>query len=164
MMPIGDHVAIDVAAAHPGDIEAVQAIDERVFGSSDRREFHRQSIEHGECLVARYNDAVAGFAVVDRSFFDQRFVALLIVDPRHRRQGISSALMRAVEDWFPGEKLFTSTNASNLKMQALCEQLGFVRSGYIEHLDEGDPEIVYFKIAGDLRDADIPDERGLGKS
>ncbi len=118
----------------------------------------------GECLVARCNDALAGFAVVDRSFFDQRFVALLIVDPRHQRQGIGSALMRAVEDCFPGEKLFTSTNASNLKMQALCEQLGFVRSGYIEHLDEGDPEIVYFKIAGDLRDADIPDERGSGKS
>lgn len=30
-------------------------------------------------------------------------------------------------------------------MQRMCEALGFVRSGYIENLDEGDPEIVYFK-------------------
>jgi hypothetical protein len=30
-------------------------------------------------------------------------------------------------------------------MQALCERLGYVRSGYIENLDEDDPEIIYFK-------------------
>lgn len=30
-------------------------------------------------------------------------------------------------------------------MQRLCEKLGFVRSGYIENLDEDDPEIVYCK-------------------
>ena len=144
-MPTGDHVAIDVAAARPGDIEAVQAIDESVLGSSDRREFLRQSIERGECLVAGCNGALTGFAVVDSSFYDQRFIALLMVDPRHQRQGIGTALMRAVEHCFPGEKLFTSTNASNLKMQALCERLGFVRSGYIENLDAGDPEIIFFK-------------------
>ena len=164
MIPTGDHVAIDVAAAYPGDIEAVQAIDERVLGSADRREFLRHSVERGECLVATCNGALVGFAVVDRSFFDQRFVALLIVDPRHQRRGIGSALTRAVEDRFPGEKLFTSTNVSNLKMQALCERLGFVRSGYIEHLDEGDSEIVYFKIAGDPRETDFPDERDSGNS
>jgi hypothetical protein len=30
-------------------------------------------------------------------------------------------------------------------MQNLCEKLGFARSGIIENLDVGDPEIVYFK-------------------
>ena len=30
-------------------------------------------------------------------------------------------------------------------MQALCEKLGFVKSGWIDNLDEGDPEIIYFK-------------------
>jgi hypothetical protein len=33
-------------------------------------------------------------------------------------------------------------------MQNLCEKLGFVRSGCIENLDEGDPEIIYFKRMG----------------
>ena len=46
--------------------------------------------------------------------------------------------------WQPG-KLFTSTNASNVSMQRLCESLGYVRSGVINNLDEDDPEIVYFK-------------------
>jgi hypothetical protein len=30
-------------------------------------------------------------------------------------------------------------------MQAVYESLGFVRSGFVENLDEGDPEIIYFK-------------------
>jgi hypothetical protein len=42
-------------------------------------------------------------------------------------------------------KLFTSTNESNIPMQQLCERLGYARSGLIENLDEGDPEIIYFK-------------------
>jgi hypothetical protein len=37
-------------------------------------------------------------------------------------------------------------------MQRVCDALGFVRSGRIENLDEGDPEIVYFKRpAGDSK-------------
>jgi ribosomal protein S18 acetylase RimI-like enzyme len=144
-MPAGDPVSIDVAGARPGDISVVQAIDERVLGRAERREFLRRAVEAEECLVARFEGVIAGFSVVDRSFYDQRFIALLIVDPDHQRRGIGSALMRAIEARFPGEKLFTSTNASNLKMQALCERLGYVRSGYIENLDEDDPEIIYFK-------------------
>ena len=144
-MPGETPAASDVAGATPGDIRAVQAIDERVLGKAERRTFLREAVEREECLVARFEGVIAGFAVVDRSFYDQRFVALLIVDPDYQRRGIGSALMRAVEARFPGEKLFTSTNASNLKMQALCERLGYVRSGYIENLDEGDPEIIYFK-------------------
>ena len=41
-------------------------------------------------------------------------------------------------------KLFTSTNQSNTPMQALLALLGYVRSGVIDNLDPGDPELVYF--------------------
>jgi hypothetical protein len=30
-------------------------------------------------------------------------------------------------------------------MQRLCESLGYLRSGLIENLDDGDPEVFYFK-------------------
>jgi ribosomal protein S18 acetylase RimI-like enzyme len=43
-------------------------------------------------------------------------------------------------------KLFTSTNESNIIAQKTYEANGFVRTGYIENLDEGDPEIIYFKL------------------
>ena len=34
---------------------------------------------------------------------------------------------------------------SNASMQALCERLGFVKGGWVDNLDEGDAEIIYFK-------------------
>lgn len=42
-----------------------------------------------------------------------------------------------------GEELWTSTNQSNQPMQRLLERLGFLPSGVIEGLDEGDPELVF---------------------
>lgn len=42
------------------------------------------------------------------------------------------------------QRMFTSTNQSNLKMQSLLAKLGYEPSGVIHNLDEGDPELVYF--------------------
>jgi hypothetical protein len=40
--------------------------------------------------------------------------------------------------------VFTSTNESNLPMQALLNSEGWVLSGKLVGLDDGDPELVYF--------------------
>lgn len=53
--------------------------------------------------------------------------------------------MQHLETVFQTEKLFTSTNLSNLPMQSLLVRLGYLLSGVIHHLDEGDPELVYVK-------------------
>jgi hypothetical protein len=42
------------------------------------------------------------------------------------------------------DKLWTSTNLSNQPMQALLVHAGFRLSGFIENLDENDPELVFF--------------------
>lgn len=75
----------------------------------------------------------------------QRLDEMLYVDPRFRRQGIGSALIRHLINECRTPKLFTSTNQSNFPMQRLLATLEFDRSGFIENLDEGDPEWVYFK-------------------
>ncbi len=91
-------------------------------------------------------NVIRGYVIFDESFFDQFFVRLLIVHPDFRRRGLATALMRAAELDCQTGKLFTSTNQSNLPMQQLCARLGFVKSGYIENLDEGDPELIYVKL------------------
>jgi hypothetical protein len=53
--------------------------------------------------------------------------------------------MAAIEATCKEQKVFTSTNESNKAMQALLSQLNYKRSGIIENLDEGDPELIYFK-------------------
>ena len=55
------------------------------------------------------------------------------------------ALLRRLESLCEKPKLFVTTNLSNLKMQSLLVKLNYVLSGVIHNLDEGDPEIVYFK-------------------
>ena len=134
-----------IRLARADDREAVCAIDVRLRDIPGRQTFIERAIAARECYMATLGDAVAGFVVLDRSFYEQPFVSLLIVDEQHRRRDIGSALMRHVESVCPAEKLFTSTNESNTPMQRLCDKLGYMRSGRIENLDEGDPEIVYFK-------------------
>ncbi len=134
-----------IERATDGDFEHICALDRMVLGDSSRRDFLNNAIKSGQCLVARVDDGVVGIAVLDHSFFGQGYISLLIVHPDHRRCGHATALVRHIESVCPTEKLFTSTNESNEPMQRLCQTLGFVRSGYIENLDAGDPEIIFFK-------------------
>jgi len=46
----------------------------------------------------------------------------------------------------PKRRAFTSTNASNEPMQKLLGKFGFIESGHVENLDEGDPEIIFVKF------------------
>ncbi len=142
---------IAVAAAQPADLERILAIDPRVADTPGRREFLERAHAAGECIVARREGEVAGFAVFDRSFFGQPFIDLLYVEPAHRRGGVARAIVRHIESISPGEKLFTSTNESNTAMHTFCAALDFERSGRIDNLDEGDPEIVYFKRVSAVR-------------
>jgi hypothetical protein len=59
--------------------------------------------------------------------------------------GAGEALVKHLESLCQTAKLFTSTNLSNLPMQSLLAKMGYILSGVIHNLDEGDPEIVYFK-------------------
>jgi GNAT superfamily N-acetyltransferase len=131
---------ITVRPARSSDATPIVAIDH-----VRSRESHvRQAVEDSRCLVAERNGIIAGFAVGGR-FYGFDFLELLVVAADHRRRGVASALMRGWEAAAVTPKLFTSTNESNIPMQRLCEGLGYARSGLIENLDEGDPEIIYFK-------------------
>ncbi len=133
-----------VERATEDNLADVIAVDAAHSGSP-RSEYLEAAVRRHECYIAREGWDVLGFAVLTRSFFEQYFIELLVVHPDQRRKGAATALMQHIEKIVPAEKLFTSTNRSNAPMQALCQKLGYVKSGWIDHLDEGDPEIIYFK-------------------
>ncbi|HBZ82497.1 MULTISPECIES: GNAT family N-acetyltransferase [Brevibacillus] len=127
------------------DLPAVCRIDALVLGSTSRAHELQTAIAAGHCHVASLDMDIAGFAVMNQSFFQQSFIHLVIVHPRHQHQGIGKELMLYLEKLCPTDKLFTSTNLSNKKMQRLCQKLGYAYSGTIQNLDPADPEVFYCK-------------------
>jgi RimJ/RimL family protein N-acetyltransferase len=132
-----------VREAEPADVESVLAVDD-VPGRADEV---RRAVAESRCLVAAVGDQIVGFCLASR-FYGFDLLELLVVTPERRRAGVGTTLVEAWERSAQTPKLFTSTNESNVPMQRLCERIGYVRSGFIDNLDEGDPEIIYFKPNG----------------
>jgi len=137
---------INLRRANNEDIQPICSFDQIAINNEEnRRDFIAKSIESGVCFVAEIDGKVVGYTVFDYTFYSNGMIDMLYIYPEHRRQGIGTKLVKHVELICKTEKLFTSTNQSNLPMQRLLNKLGYVASGFIDNLDEDDPEIVYFK-------------------
>ena len=130
----------------PADTPRIIACDPRAGDESDHGVFVLDAIVTKRCLVAELDGAIVGYAVWDDHFFGNRFLELLFVVERARRRGIGAALVRAFEETTQAPKVFTSTNESNAPMRALLGGLGWVGCGWIDHLDPGDPELIYVRL------------------
>lgn len=136
---------ISIRPAIECDIDALFSLDLIACQETERREFIRREVASGNCFVAVMNETVIGYGVLNYTFYNNGCVDMLYVDSDHRRCGAGAALLKHIESRCKTPKLFTSTNLSNLPMQSLLAKLDYVLSGVIHNLDEGDPEIVYFK-------------------
>jgi ribosomal protein S18 acetylase RimI-like enzyme len=104
---------VEIRQAEEKDIIAIYSFD-HLAQREERRTFIQKSVRSGAASVAVLDGQVVGYAVLQYSFYDQGFMAMLYVHPDHRRKGIGSAIVRHVESICRTEKLFTSTNESNL--------------------------------------------------
>lgn len=127
------------------DATAIVALDHVAASDLARVRFIHDQIKSSAFYIAVIDANIVAYAVLNYKFYDNGWIEMLYVDPRFRRQGIGSALIRHLINECRTPKLFTSTNQSNFPMQRLLATLEFDRSGFIENLDEGDPEWVYFK-------------------
>ncbi|WP_407701988.1 GNAT family N-acetyltransferase [Viridibacillus soli] len=127
------------------DLDDIMKIDEEVIGDNSRREYIRKAIEEKRCIVANDKNIIVGFLIFDTHFFDCSFISLIIVIPTERRKGYATSLIEYIINISPTKKIFSSTNKSNQRMQEVFKANGFIQSGLIGNLDEGDPEIIYFK-------------------
>lgn len=123
--------------------------DARVSGTRHaeaRRGLIRRAVAAGHCYVrTEAGGRIVAYVVLEYTFFENGFVSLLFVAAPHRRRGVGAELLRYVEGECQTPKLFVSTNASNTAMRALLRKLAYHPSGVVENLDEGDPELIFFK-------------------
>lgn len=134
-----------VRKAHTDDIGGIVATDHVAGVDVERLQFIRESLESASVYVATIEEEIVGYCVFDHSFFSRGFISLLIVHPDHRRRGTGSELVKYVESLCESERLFTSTNQSNKPMQSLLRKVGYKRSGVVDDLDPGDPEVFFSK-------------------
>jgi len=136
---------ISIRPAAETDVDTLCSLDHIARRENERREFIRREVASGNCFVAVIDETVVGYGVLNYTFHHHGCIDMLYVDSDHRRRGAGAELLRHMESLCTTAKLFTSTNLSNLPMQSLLTKLDYVLSGVIHNLDDGDPEIVYFK-------------------
>jgi len=131
--------------ATENEIDQIIAIDYIASNEETRRQQILDWIKKNCVIIALIDDRVVGYAVLEYSFFSCGFISMLIVQEAHRRRGIATALVKRLEEDCNTAKLFTSTNESNVTMQAFLASMSYEPSGIVHNLDEDDPELFYFK-------------------
>jgi ribosomal protein S18 acetylase RimI-like enzyme len=135
---------IAIRPAGRADIAALITIDPLSLTDPSRRESIAHWAAGGHCHLALRDEKPIGYVALTRDFFGQPFIEMLIVAEPDRRSGVGFALVEHCKGLVAtGEKLWSSTNRSNAPMRALFAKAGFVESGIVENLDEGDPELIF---------------------
>ncbi|KFN01168.1 GNAT family N-acetyltransferase [Bacillus clarus] len=133
-----------ITKAEITDVDSIIQIDIDVIENDSRRDYIEHAIHKGTCIIVQNDASIVGFLTYDTSFFDCTFISLIIISPTERRKGCASSLITYMLSNSPTKKIFSSTNQSNENMHKVFQANGFIHSGIIENLDEGDPEFIYF--------------------
>lgn len=136
---------MEIRRALPPDAAVIIQFDEIAGLDLRRVAFIHRVIAADQCVVAVDHGDVVAYAALNYTFYNCGLVDMLYISRPFRRRGIGSALLAYLEHQCATPKLFTSTNQSNVPMQALLAKLGYRPSGVIENLDDDGPELVFMK-------------------
>jgi GNAT superfamily N-acetyltransferase len=131
-------MSFQVRPASLADLEAVERFDE--FGGN-----RQQEIAAGTCLVASNAEVIIGYSSYEpRGLLGQPLLSFLCVHPEFRRQGVATALVKAVQSVAKGRKLISSTEDWCVGTQRIFERLGWNRIGQISEVNnDGSTEWFY---------------------
>jgi len=110
-----------------------------------REEKITKAILNKECFIILANSIAVGFVIFDYRFFDQGWIELIIIGEKYRGNGIAGQVFNLLCKQCKTNKVFTSTNNSNIQMQKALGKAGFSFAGKLDGLDDGDPELFYYK-------------------
>ena len=134
----------DITRAGLSDLATLLAFDDQA-SEPGRRAWLEDTLNRREVHLLSVGGSACAYGVLDE-FFGHAFVSLLYVAPARRRQGLGASLLDHLCQEARTPKVFSSTNLSNAPMHALFARQGWAVSGLLNHLDEGDPEVVYVRL------------------
>jgi ribosomal-protein-alanine N-acetyltransferase len=142
-------VALDIRRLTYADLPQVIAIERRAFPTpwSLAMFVLELSKPGGECLAVRCDGALTGYVICSR-YEDVWHIMNVAVDPRHRRQGIATALLdeligRLGED----ARMTLEVRPSNAGAIALYERFGFLGAGtrHRYYQDNGEDALIMWR-------------------
>jgi ribosomal-protein-alanine acetyltransferase len=98
-----------------------------------------ESYLHHRCFVAELDGRVAGYIVFQRASEGETEILNLAVDPKYRRRGVASALLRAVLERSPG-RVWLEVRVSNTAARNLYRKFGFTEAGIRQNYYANPPE------------------------
>jgi mycothiol synthase len=134
---------IDVALTlAPSTLESINQLVARatetdgVHPLSDHVTFalHHGASDHARHFTAWHNDALAGYAYLDRSDGTDGSSAELVVDPGLRRRGIGTALLTTLRQHALEGRLRIWAHGDSVAAAALAAEQGFTRSRTLRQL------------------------------
>jgi len=127
------------------DLTSLYSVDRTAGVEPERKILIREAVLDKRCWVVEVGEEFVGYGIISHGFFGRSFLELIYINEPNRSNGYGPRLITFLEAHAKSPDVFTSTNESNSHMQYLLEKLGYERTGVINNLDPGDPEIVYFK-------------------
>ena len=143
------HGSWGMRAADKRDLTALEPIVWPPLLAEPKRRRFLRGLDENEVVVIAGEGVIYAYAWIYEGFFGHTFLAYLAVQPQYRRNALAGMLLETTESRAVTDRVFSSTNASNVAMQAVFARYGWRRCGQIDDLDPGDPELVYVKfVAG----------------
>ncbi|MFV1884934.1 MAG: GNAT family N-acetyltransferase [Balneola sp.] len=131
------------------DKEIIVGFDYRL-DKNEHIKFNREgkitkAILNDDCFIISAGKEEIGLVIFDYRFFDQGWIELIIIDEEYRGKGIAGKVFDIICEHCTSDKVFTSTNRSNTQMQRALAKADFSFAGELKGLDDGDPELFYYK-------------------
>jgi len=114
------------------------------------REYLEERLGRNEILVMEDSRKIAGFLTFSKNYFFQSdYNQFVMVDGKHHRKGIATALMEAFEAQARKRKcrrIFSSSEPWNKASISMHKKLGYERCGYVDNIwNEGKRDLFFSK-------------------
>jgi len=142
---------VRIVSARLGDVDACIRLNRLTWGNKwcDKAYLKKRVLKQELFLALDQKGEIIGYIAFRKKYWGNNyFIEEIVVDPKHRRKGVGSMLLKHVERLCikAGVRLFSSTDSTNKESIEFHKKNGFSKGGFIKNMFiEGKTEIIFSK-------------------